>query len=58
MLDVIIQQCQTIMQDPDTDNETRFKCQDRLMKAISLRRKLNIKPPGGAFDISEDEDDE
>lgn len=51
MLDAIIEQCQEIMRDEKTDRETQFKAHDRLIKAISLRRKLKGgTKSGSSFD--------
>jgi hypothetical protein len=36
------------------DNETLFKAQDRILKALALKRKVDPKKPGSAFGGGDD----
>jgi hypothetical protein len=37
------------------DNETLFKAQDRILKALALKRKIDPKKPGSAFGGHDDD---
>lgn len=64
LLDVIIIQNRKIIEAEDQcevcgnslDPDTRFKAQDRILKALALKKKTS-KKSGSKFDLGDDEDE-
>lgn len=53
LLDDIIDQNRAIMKDKAIDDDTRFKAQDRILKALTLKER-QTKKSGRKFDLGND----